>query len=68
MTEDDKAQAINTVMDILFTHEDDLSDGFFYYLPIDYDAETEETEADDLQRLALWRICQEIVEAVITTL
>ena len=64
MNEDKKHQIVNTVMDILLSHEDKLSDGFFYYLPIDWETETGDMEQEDLQKMTLWRICHEIVDAV----
>lgn len=60
----DKAQAVNLVMDILFEYENELSDGYFYYLPIDKQADDDGMEPEDAQKMTLWRICEKIVDCV----
>ena len=64
MIDKQRTQVINMVMDTLIRHEEKLSDGFFYYLPLDEEAIENDMEPDDAQRVTLWHICQEIVEVV----
>lgn len=64
MIDEQRAQIINLVMDTLIRHEEKLSDGFFYYLPLDEEAIENDMEPDDAQKVTLWYICQEIVEVV----
>lgn len=64
MIDEQRAQVINLVMDTLIRHEEKLSDGFFYYLPLDNEAIENDMEPDDAQKVTLWHICQEIVEVV----
>lgn len=60
-----RESAIQKVVIVLGRHENDLSDGYYYYLPLDKDAEEMGLDVKYCRAITLRKIASNIVDAVL---